>query len=265
MNVEVVVSAVNREFDELVASMNLKSDAVIINQSNTDMQMEKTFPFGTVKFYQYAERGVGVSRNRGIDNSSKDIILFSDEDITYVDDYKNLVLGEFEKHPDADMLLFNMEVCESRFTYYTKELTRIKWYNSGRYPTYSFAIKRESLIKSKVRFSELFGGGAKYSCGEDSLFLKNLVDAGLKIYAVPVTIGSEAERESSWFKGYNEKFFFDRGVLYHFLYGWLAYPMAVRFIIKKKSFMCTEIPAKKALNLIKSGIKQGKIERKNNV
>lgn len=258
MKLEVLVSAVNRDFEELVSSMKLKSDAVIINQANSDSYKEQDYDFGKIKFYQFNEKGVGLSRNKALDNSTKDILLFSDEDITYDDDYVDKVLGEFEKYPEADMLLFNMRVCDARATYNTTELTKISWFNSGRYPTYSFAIKRNKLIESGVRFSLLFGGGAEYSCGEDSLFLKNLVDKKLKIYAVPVCIGQEAERESSWFKGYNEKFFFDRGVLYHFLYGKLAMVMGLRFILRKKSFMCNEVKAFKAWKLLKAGIKKGK-------
>ena len=43
-----------------------------------------------------------------------------------------------------------------------------------------------------------------------------------EVYATPAELGSETERESTWFDGYHEKFFIDRGVLYHFLYGKLA-------------------------------------------
>lgn len=258
MDLQVLVSAVNKEMDQLVSDMKLETDAIIINQCDVNEYKEKDYSFGKVKFYSFAERGVGLSRNNALLRGEGDILLFSDEDIVYEPGYKEVILSEFNKHKDADMLLFNFNVCESRRTYYTNKLTRISWLNSGRYPTYSIAIKRERLIKSGVTFSTLFGGGAKYSAGEDSLFIKNLVDKGLRIYAVTACIGSEQERESSWFKGYNEKFFFDRGVLFHFLYGKLAGIMAIRFILKKKSFMCDQISPSAAYKLIKDGIKEGR-------
>ena len=58
----------------------------------------------------------------------------------------------------------------------------------------------------------------------------------------------------TWFAGYTDKFFIDRGVLYHFLYGGLAYPMAVRFILAHGKVMCQEIPKKNALALMRKGI-----------
>lgn len=50
-------------------------------------------------------------------------------------------------------------------------------------------------------------------------------------------------------------FFIDRGVLYHFLYGGLAYLMSVRFLLVHGKVMCTKIPMKNALALMKKGIK----------
>lgn len=116
-------------------------------------------------------------------------------------------------------------------------------------------MRREKLHASHITFSLLFGGGAKYSNGEDSLFLKDCLKYGLVVYAVPIEIGEECERESTWFQGYNDKFFIDRGVLYHFLYGGLAYLMSVRFLLVHGKVMCTKIPMKNALALMKKGIK----------
>lgn len=257
MKLEILVAAVDKDLEKLINSMNLRCDAVIINQSNVDDYKEIEYEYGVVKYASMNERGVGRSRNAALSKATGDILLFSDEDIIYDDDAVTKVLNAFESHPEADMLLFNMEVCENRATYHTEKLTRIKWYNSGRYPTYSFAIKRDKLIESGVEFSLLFGGGAKYGCGEDSIFLKNLVDKGTKIYAVPISIGKEQERESTWFKGYNEKFFYDKGVLFHFLYGRMAWLMGIRFVLLKKSFMCKEVSAREAWKLIRQGIKQG--------
>ena len=164
------------------------------------------------------------------------------------------VLDAFAAHPEADFLLFNVRVGASRATYHTERYHRVHVWNAGRYPTYSFAVRREKLHAAHITFSLLFGGGAKYSNGEDSLFLKDCLKYGLVVYAIPVEIGLEIERESTWFVGYTDKFFIDRGVLYHFLYGGLAYPMAVRFILAHGKVMCQEIPRKNALALMRKGI-----------
>lgn len=104
------------------------------------------------------------------------------------------------------MIIFNIEVEESRRTYHITERKRVHWYNCGRYGAVSFAVRRDSLLASGSTFSLLFGGGAKYSNGEDSLFLTEFIQKGYKVYTAPVTIGREEAGDSTWFHGYNEKF-----------------------------------------------------------
>ncbi len=66
---------------------------------------------------------------------------------------------------------------------------------------------------------------------------------------------------STWFTGYHEKFFFDRGVLYHYLYGRMAGLFALRFILAKKATMCREIAPGQALKLMRRGIRDAKVQR----
>lgn len=254
MKLQILLSTVDQEVSSLAERMHLESDAIIINQTNRFGYMEYTHNGRLIQCYEFPERGVGLSRNNALLRAGGDILLFSDEDIVYDKGYEKLVLDAFRKHPQADFLLFNMRVGASRATYYTRKFHRVHIWNAGRYPTYSFAVRREKLLASRITFSLLFGGGAKYSNGEDSLFLKDCLRYGMAVYAVPVEIGAELERESTWFHGYTDKYFTDRGVLYHFLYGGLAYPMAVRFILAHRKVMCGEISANKALALMKQGI-----------
>lgn len=255
MKLQVLVSAVGQEVSTLAGRMHLESDAIIINQTDHFGYSAYTHGGKRIQCYEFREKGVGLSRNNALLRAGGDIVLFSDEDIVYDEGYEKRVLDAFEEHPEADFLLFNMRVGESRATYHTEKFHRVHIWNAGRYPTYSFAVRREKLHASHITFSLLFGGGAKYSNGEDSLFLKDCLRYGMKVYAVPVEIGAEQERESTWFNGYTDKFFIDRGVLYHFLYGKLAWLMAVRFIMAHGRVMCAEIPKKNALALMKKGIR----------
>lgn len=261
MRLQALVSAVNQNPEELISRMKLRSDAIIVNQGRNHAFWKLTRDGYEIRCYDFMEKGVGLSRNTALLRADGDILLFSDEDITYDDGYADRIIAEFEKHPEADMLLFNVRVGASRATYHIERYGRVRWYNSGRYPTYSFAARREKIHRNNITFSLLFGGGAEYSNGEDSLFLRDCLRAGLKIYSVPVEIGEEAERQSTWFTGYHEKFFFDRGVLYHYLYGRLAYLLALRFILTKKAFMCREVPPGQALKLMKQGIRDAKKRR----
>ncbi len=256
MTLQLLVSAVNQNPRQLAEKMKIASDAIIINQCNENAYDEWERDGHTIQAYSFAEKGVGLSRNNALLRANHDISLFADEDIVYADGYAQKVLQAFEEHPEADMLLFNMEVAEERRTYHIEEFGRVKQHNCGRYPTYSFAIRTEKMHKENITFSLLFGGGAKYSNGEDSLFIKECITKRLKVFRVPVTIGTEVLRPSTWFNGYTEKFFYDRGVLYYHLYGFLAKPLAMRFLLKHKAVMCKEIPVRKAYALMKEGMQE---------
>lgn len=259
MRLETLVSSVRQNVSALAEKMNLQSDAVIINQCEENCYEEYEHRGRKIKGYSFAEKGVGLSRNNALLRATADIVLFSDEDIVYHEGYAEEILKAFEQRPEADMLLFNMKVEADRATYYIKKEHRVRFYNSGRYPTYSFAVRREKLHKANVTFSLLFGGGAKYSNGEDSLFLLECLKKRMKVYALPIEIGKEVPRPSTWFQGYTEKFFFDRGVLYYYLYGRLRHLMALRFLLAHGKIMCQEIHLKKAYKLMCDGMKEAKL------
>ncbi len=264
MKLELLISALMADPEKLVHCMNIASDAVLVNQCDENSERTITLDSGNeVRVFSCSQRGVGNSRNRALLESRNDILLFSDDDIVYENNLEEMILSEFEAHPEADGIFFNVEVDESRRTYHIDEFGPVPFRASGRYPTYSLAVRRSAVNKADIHFSTLFGGGAPYSCGEDSLFIMDAIKAGLKLFKSPVNIGREVLRESTWFKGYTEKFFFDRGVLYHFLYGKLAVLLGARFILKHRKEMCTEVNSRKAFLLLKKGIKEGKeIERK---
>ncbi len=258
MTLQLLVAAVKQEPLSLAKQMNIDSDAIIVSQLREPEYQTMEYEGHRIDFYAMKEKGVGLNRNTALMHATADIIVFADEDIIYDKGYEEKVLQGFQDHPEADMLLFNVKAMAGRETYHTENYGRVHWYNSGRYPTYSFAVKRELVVKHNITFSLLFGGGAKYSNGEDSLFLKDCLKAGLKVYCIPVTLGHEMERESTWFTGYNEKFFYDRGVLYHHLYGKLAKPLAVRFLMAHGKEMCGEISQKKAKEIMYRGIREAK-------
>lgn len=264
---EILVSAVNKDTAELPDKMHIASDAVIVNQlPGTFGKTEKeTFIYDSfvITSVTMHDKGVGLSRNTALLAATKEIIQFGDDDIVYDPGYRDRVLAEFDAHPEADVLLFNVRQQPGRETYHNEDYSKVSWYNYGRYPAYAICGRREKIIDSEVRYSLLFGGGAPYMNGEDSLFLHDLLKAGLAIYRTPVEIGHElATGTSTWFEGYTDKFFYDRGVLYHFLYGKAAGIWGFRFLFKNRKEMCREKGLFKCLGLLLKGAAHGKTLQK---
>ncbi len=263
---QILISAVNKDPMKLSGIMGLESDAVIVNQLIGDdspdgvLVGEKSCDFNghLIRSFTMREKGVGLSRNTALENADHELIQFGDDDIVYDDGYAQKVIAEFDNHPEADILLFNVKAQEGRETYWNTDFARVNWRNYGRYPAYAICARRQKLIDSGVRYSLLFGGGAPYMNGEDSLFLHDCLKAGLAVYRTPVAIGKERKGESTWFKGYTDKFFFDRGVLYHFLYGKMATVLGFRFLFKNRNEMCKELGLMHCYKKLCSGVRHGR-------
>ena len=263
---QILVSAVNKDIDSLLTDMNIQTDGVIVNQiigrsaENTDEVQE--YAGKAIWILQRNEKGVGLSRNTALEYSDHEIIQFADDDIVYEDGYEREVLDEFDAHPEADILLFNIKAQEGRETYWNTDFAKVNWKNYGRYPSYAVFARRQTLVVAGVRFSLLFGGGAPYMNGEDSLFLHDCLKAGLNLYRTAVVVGHEKSGESTWFKGYTDKFYFDRGVLYHFLYGKMAKILGFRFLFKNRNIMCREKGLIKSVRILWGGVDHGKTLKK---
>lgn len=261
MKLQVLVAAVNQNVDALPEKMGLETDAILVNQCGHAAYQEYEHKGKQIRCFSMKERGVGLNRNTALLHAEGEICLFSDEDIHFFPGYEQKVLNAFAQNPDADVITFNFKVDPSRGTYYNETGRRIRWYNYGRYPTYAVAARLEALRRANVCFSLLYGGGARYSNGEDSLFLHDCLKKGLHLYADTALLGEEVYRESTWFEGYHDKFFFDRGVLYHDLYGWLAGLFSLRFLWSHRAQMLTEKSFLEAFGLMKKGISEGKRRR----
>ena len=255
MKLQVLVASMHQNDFSLVDKMNIRTNAIIANQTSQKSFEEKEYEFGIVKMISTKTRGVGLNRNIALLASEADILLFSDDDMYYYDGTLNGVKEAFAQNIRADVIIFSTDITrdgnivESR----QNKRKRARVWNSMKYGTYSIGIRRKSLIRENLKFNELFGGGCPFSCGEDSLFIKSCLDHGLKVYTDPYVLGTCCKDSSSWFTGYNEKYLYDKGVLYSFLFPRWKQFLAVYYAyrLRKK----TGFSFVKNLKMIKKGIK----------
>ncbi|MFK4998688.1 glycosyltransferase [Bacillus sp. N9] len=207
MKLQVLVSTMNQTDFSLLKEMNIQSDAIVVNQCKINNFDVVNYNGHKVRFLSLNEKGVGLSRNTALMRSEGDICVLADDDLTYVDGYKDIILKEFNDNPQADIILFNVpSTNKDRPSYIIPKISRVRWYNSLKYGAVNIAFRSESVKKANVSFSLLFGGGARYSAGEDSLFIADCLRKGLKIYTNPKIIGFVKQDESTWFEGYTDKF-----------------------------------------------------------
>ena len=214
MKIETLVVTVDQHDYSLIQKMNIQTDAVISNQSDFDEDKTIQNNGNSIKFISRSDRGVGKNRNRSFEYASGDILVLADDDMTFEKGYPEIVDKAFSEHPDADVLIFNLIEKNPR-RYIIREPERIGNNNYAKFGAARIALKRRSVVEKGIKFSLQFGGGAKYSSGEDTIFLKDCLKKKLKIYAVPYALAEiDQSAESTWFKGYNEKFYYDKGAAY---------------------------------------------------
>lgn len=255
---QVLVATMHQNDVSLAEKMNIRSSAVIANQADREEIVSCETEFGNIKMITTATRGVGLNRNIALMAADAEILLFSDDDVVYNDDVAENVTAAFEKLPQADVIVFGMDIVKNGKITERRHLKRgrLKVWNSMRFGTYTVAVRRSSIIKKNVTFNQCFGGGCPFSAGEDTLFLKSCFDAGLKVYSYDYVLGTCSKDSSSWFAGYNEKYFYDKGVLVRNLFPKTAYVMALYFGIRFKRK--TDLGVFKRLKYIYAGVRKGK-------
>lgn len=238
MRVEAFVSTMHQTDHSILERMNIQTDAIVINQSDSFGLETFMFREHTVRFYTLPERGIGLSRNTSLMRAAGDIGLFADDDLVYVDGYEKMLLQAFQDHTDMDVLVFNIEsIGNKRNRFMISKPIKIGFSNYMRYGAARIAVRVKRVIEKNISFSLLFGGGALYGSGEDTLFLHDCLKAGLKLYGMPLTLAKIDDSESTWFRGYDQKFYMDKGTLFSALYGKMAWLYCLRFAMTHKSLI----------------------------
>ena len=257
MDLQVLVATMNQKDFSLIEKMNLRCDAVIANQADCNEFSEIKNKSGTVKMITTDTRGVGLNRNIALLASEADILLFADDDMVYNDDMPEKVIKAFENNPDADVIIFSVDIVKNgKITERRNSCGRLHIWNSMKFGTYTIAVKRRSIVDNNITFNQCFGGGCEFSAGEDSLFLKSCFDYGLKVFSDSYVLGRCSKDTSSWFVGYNDKYFYDKGVLVRKLFPKTAYLMAFYFGAYFKRD--TELSLLERLGLVYRGVHAGK-------
>ncbi len=243
-----------KNFDK-IKQMNIDSNVVFANQSdNNSFQKQSLSNNKNAIMVTTNTIGVGKNRNIALTYSSADICIFADDDICYFEGYENIILNEFQKNKDADLIIFAYTTNDlNRKPPIIKKNKRIRVFSKLPYGGCNIAFRRSSLLESGITFNTLFGGGCKYPSGEDSIFLTQCRNYGLKIYTSVHKIGEISFETSTWFNGYDEKYFFGKGAFYQKCRKRTKYLWYFYFAFKTRSFK--EIPFWMKIKTMKNGSK----------
>ena len=259
MKLDVLLSCMHQEDMSLVSKTRIIGDCTVINQCDAEGFDQVNTQFGIAKMYSVKSRGLTKSRNMAISKSQGDICLLCDDDEILVDDYERIIIDAYKSIQDADIIAFDMS---NRSSSLKKEIQRLRFPKTMKISSWQITFRRDRILEKGIRFDELLGAGTGNGAEEELKFLLDCEKSNLKIYYVPSIIGEVAQTSSTWFSGFDEQFFENRGATTRYILGWfIASLYALYYVVKKRSLYNHQISFTKALKSIFRGIAQNKISK----
>ena len=236
MGIQVLVAAMHQKDHSLLEKMNIRSDVIVANQCDRDSFEAFDYRGHSAVYINRNQRGVGLNRNQALLQATADICLIADEDVVYYDGYEEIVEDAYRRHPDADLIIFDMKILtnDGEISGLIKREEFVGKKALSRYGTVRVSFKTDSIKRRNIYFHRMFGGGTPHTNGEDTIFLSDCADRGLKVLTCPQTLGEVRNYSSTWFTGYDDKYFHDRGVLFAYLHPVIAKPLCVYHVVKHR-------------------------------
>lgn len=248
MKIQVLVSTMN-DSEDIVNRLNILSEYIIINQCDKNSIINNL----DSKFINSTEKGLSISRNMAIQNSNADICVLCDNDVYFYEDYIETIEKAYINNSKYDMLIFAIDRVDKTNLKTNRKIKKINYLNSMKMSSIGITFKNIVIKNKNIIFDNKFGAGSKYSMGEDNIFLYDCLKKGLKIGYIPVKIAKLVNNQSTWFNGFNEKYFYDKGAIFFRMtkkhYFILNLYFAFKFTIAKK----TKLGFIKILQLMKHG------------
>lgn len=178
-----------------------------------------------VVVHQVSGRGLTKARNFGILKAKGDIALIADDDVTYTNEYFDVILKTFtQDNPDVAIFKIKTMTGESNYKNYPDKPYQLSMSNLHSPSSIEIAFKIHS-IRNKIKFDERFGLGTFLNGGEEDIFILDVLKNGLIVKYFPFYVVNHHEESTiKTIPMYHKKRAIVRGAYIARIYGWLALP-----------------------------------------
>ena len=200
-DVEILISTMNQSNFDFLQNMfcNVVTNTlnfVIINQTNPNTLLISNNKNITV----INDFGNGLSRSRNIalKNSSKEILVFTDDDVVYKSDFVETITNSFNKYKNATIIQFQIEDFNNFVfrKYHKKEKLKLSQFQASNAMSVELAIKRSFLIDNNITYDELFGLGSVFKLGEENILISDIISKKGVVHFLPITIAQHPKQIS---------------------------------------------------------------------
>lgn len=253
MELEILLSCMYQEDMSIIEKSRITGDVLIINQTDEEKEVSGKTEHGTARMICTRERGLSRSRNMALRHAKGDICLLCDDDEVFLPGYEKTILQAFERYPEADVIAFNLTNRKPRLR---QTPQKIGYLRSLRLASYHLAFRRDRILQSGLRFDERMGAGTGNGGGEENKFLLDCLREKLRIRYEPEAIAEMREGSSTWFFGFDEAFFYQRGASTRYMMGfWPAAVYGLYYILAKYPRYRSTISPGKAGSALFRGMK----------
>ncbi|WP_440122500.1 glycosyltransferase [Tenacibaculum sp. Ill] len=181
-------------------------------------------------------KGLSLNRNNCLKYSTKDICVIADDDVSYKNEYIDIIKSKFIENTTLDVLVGKIKTYagEPEYKKYKEKKHSINIFNFKNISSIEIAFRRASIIKNSLSFDTDFGLGSKKfpKGGEESIFIKDALDKKLNVLYFPFFIVEHPYESSGKIKEYNEKYYCFLGGYSRRVFGKLGVVFIIYFLIK---------------------------------
>ena len=243
---------------EMIKRSHITSDTVIINQCDEENYKEENICNALLRTFSVTDRGLTKSRNLAISKSQADICIICDDDEIFNDGYEKAVSSAYDALPDADIIIFDMV---DRPLKWGNSIKRLGYIDLMSVSSWQITFRREKLLASGVLFDENMGAGSGNGAEEEFRFLTQWRKAKLRIYHYPFRLASVAQTQSTWFKGFDEEFFVNRGNTTRYIMGLPLSVLYAAYYAFAKRKQLSGMSMLRAFSYTVKGIKENRLTK----
>lgn len=244
--------------EEIIKRSHITSDTVIINQCDEENYKEENICNALMRTFSVTDRGLTKSRNLAISKSQADICIICDDDEIFNEGYEKAVLSAYDALPDADIIIFDMV---DRPLKWGNSIKRLGYIDLMSVSSWQITFRREKLLASGVLFDENMGAGSGNGAEEEFRFLTQCRKAKLRIYHYPFRLASVAQTQSTWFKGFDEEFFVNRGNTTRYIMGLPLSVLYAAYYAFAKRKQLSGMSMLRAFSYTVKGIKENRLTK----
>lgn len=189
---------VNCNFEELTI--------LVVNQTTQNKLLESDY--SNVKVINSFEKGLSKSRNLGLRNATRNLLVLTDDDVVYKSNFVRDIIESFNKF-QSSAIQFRIEnfAGELHKKYPKSPKLNCNSFNCLNMMSIELVFEKDFLISNEIQFDENFGLGSTHVFGEENIILHDILKKNGLISFQPFTIAQHKNQTSTDILTNQEKYY----------------------------------------------------------